>query len=164
MWIEITTDHRIRDEFFPGVEIRHSLEYAIIVDERVEHRRTLATLGEEEEGPTPHLARFHEITPGHAVIVAQFSTDQGPEYRLGELPGHTESLAEEMTWAPIPFARPMSGTFLTNTVRGGSNPSTTLRTRVARQGESRARLDLLAACLGTPNDTDLSGPAASAIR
>jgi len=126
MWIEITTDHRIRDEFFPGVEIRHSLEYAIIVDERVEHRRTLATLGEEEEGPTPHLARFHEITPGHAVIVAQFSTDQGPEYRLGELPGHTESLAEEMTWAPIPFARPMSGTFLTNTVRGGSNPSTTL--------------------------------------
>jgi len=126
MWVETSTDHRIRDQFFPGVEIRHSLEYAVIVDEQIQLQRTLATLGEDEEGPTPHVARFHEIAPGHVVVVAQFSTDQGAEYRVGELPDSEQIDSEQITWTPIRFARPMSGTFLTNTVRSGCIPSNTL--------------------------------------
>ena len=130
MWIDVSTDHRIRDQFFPGVEVRHSLEYAVIVDDEARLQQTLATLGEDEEGGTPQVARFHEIAPGHAVIVAQFSTDSGPTYSVTELPGSTSEKTFgpglDLTWVSIPFSRPMAGTFLTNTVRCGSMPSNTL--------------------------------------
>ncbi|MBT3343853.1 MAG: hypothetical protein HN712_24630 [Gemmatimonadetes bacterium] len=125
MWVEITTDARIRNLFFPGVEVRHSLEHACIVDDAIVGRRTLASWGEGESAPKPLLARFHEISPGRAVILAQFSeTDEDERsstlYRLAAL---SHELADPVEWIDVPFTRPMAGTFLTSTVRGGSKPS-----------------------------------------
>ncbi len=125
LWVEITTDARIRDLFFPGVEVRHSLQMACIVGGVVDYTRTLATWAEDEVGPKPQLARFHEVAPGQAVILAQFSVEDEEErrrtiYRLAALPPQSANLP---TWVDVPLNRPMAGTFLTSTVRGGSVPS-----------------------------------------
>ena len=128
MWVEISTDERIRNLFFPGVEIRHSLEHACIVDGEIVGRRTLASWSEGDATPKPQLARFHEISPGRAVVLAQFEeTDEEDRrstiYRLAAL--HDE-MCDPIEWIDVPFTRPMAGTFLTSTSRGGSKPSATI--------------------------------------
>lgn len=121
MWVEITTDERIRDLFFPDVEIRHQLEYACIVDGAVHHSQTLVGWAEGESTPKPQLARFHEIAPGRAIILAQMTdTDRRATYRVTDLPTETSTA---ITWTDVHFTRPMAGTFLTSTVRAGSAPS-----------------------------------------
>lgn len=124
LWTETNTDSRLRDRFFPGVEIREALEYAVVRDGAVAQRLTLAALREQEEGLIPQAARFHVAASGRLLVLAQFSRRPTPEgepqvvYRLAEV-----SDAGAGDWVDVPFERPMSGTFLTNTARGGSSPS-----------------------------------------
>ena len=119
LWIEVTTDARIRDQFFAGVEARNCLEYAAVRDGQATQRQTLADCG-EDDSPAPTLARFHVTGDGQPVILAQF----GSEHRIAAL---AEALSGDAgAWTGVPFQRPMAGTFLTNTVRGGSTPGDTI--------------------------------------
>lgn len=123
IWTETTVDARIRDRFFPGEPIVQSLEYITIRDGSVLTRTTLARCTEDDKADRPALARFHATGSGGLIVLAQFSSEApsapGPSYRLAQvLPDGKVS-----EWQDIPFQSPMAGTFLTNTVRGGSAPS-----------------------------------------
>lgn len=124
LWRSTNADERLRDRFFPGVEIRHSLEYAVVRDGAVAERQTLARLSEEEEGLVPQAARFHVTSRGTLLVLAQFSPRPAPSegsrvvYRLAKT-----TSGGPQDWVDVPFEQPMGGTFLTNTVRGGSAPS-----------------------------------------
>ncbi|HJP34211.1 MAG: hypothetical protein QF689_09085 [Candidatus Latescibacteria bacterium] len=135
LWIDVSTDARIRDQFFPGTELRNSLEYAVVRDGMITARHTLAALGEDQDGSLPTQARIH-ITPfGLPAVLGQFQHGNTTLWRLA-------LLEAEPTWVDIPFSRPMTGTFLTNTVRGGSAPSDTIDIvgSVAGSGLGYARL------------------------
>ena len=125
IWCEANVDERLRDRFFPNETIVHSLEYLTLRDGQIQTRRTLARAAEGEDAPRPQLARFHALPDGTLLAIALFgrnaSTSEHPStaYRIAPLSADTDDLA----WIDIPFARPMPGTFLTNTVRGGSAPS-----------------------------------------
>lgn len=116
LWIEVTTDARLQERFFPDTELRHSLEYAHIVDGQVRKRRTLASLADGDDGLMPALARFHQLDDERVLLLAQFSQQPAGSvvYRA--------CLLGSDRWVDVPFARPMAGTFLTNTVRAGCAP------------------------------------------
>jgi len=126
IWCETTVDERIRDRFFPGEPIVHSLEYMALRDGVTVARRTLARAGEDQDVPRPQLGRFHVLGDGTVVVVATF----GPNTRSSTLPPVAYRAAlldeEETDWVDVPLTHPLPGTFLTNTVRGGSAPSDTL--------------------------------------
>ena len=126
IWSETNTDARLRDRFFPDETITHSLEYLAIRDGTIGTRRTITRVEENEAGDRPQLARFHLTEKGTLVVLAAFvrsgasSSGRSPYiYRLAQLsPDGTMS-----DWVDVPFEHPIVGTFLTNTVRGGSRPS-----------------------------------------
>ena len=72
---------------------------------------------------------------GLPAVLGQFQHGNTTLWRLA-------LLEAEPTWVDIPFSRPMTGTFLTNTVRGGSAPSDTIDIvgSVAGSGLGYARL------------------------
>lgn len=126
IWSETTVDERIRDRFFPGEPVVNSLEYLTIKDGEVLSRSTLATATEDDTADRPELARFHVTPSGDVYILASFTPSgatgaQGARwvYRLARLTA--EGTVSE--WIDVPFKHPIAGTFLTNTVRGGSAPS-----------------------------------------
>ena len=121
LWVQTNIDARLRDRFFPGEQIRHSLEYAMLRQGRVESQHALIAVAEGEEGVVPNEARFHQTESGKLLVLAQVSRASGGiEYRLADL---SQSGGEGVTWVDVPFREPMAGIFLTNTVRGGSAPS-----------------------------------------
>ena len=118
LWTETNIDHRLRDRFFPGRQITHTLEHLTLKEGQIQTRRTLVRALEGEAGPVPHLARFHALEDNTLVIIGQFTgIGPGPVYRCA-LVGE-----DQPEWIDIPFSQPMPGTFLTNTIRGGSSPS-----------------------------------------
>ena len=118
LWTETNIDHRLRDRFFPGRQITHTLEHLTLKEGQIQARRTLVRAIEGEAGPIPHLARFHVLEDNTLVIIGQFTgIGPGPVYRCA-LAGE-----DQPEWIDIPFSQPMPGTFLTNTIRGGSSPS-----------------------------------------
>ena len=125
LWVQTNIDARLRDRFFPGEKIRHSMEYAVMRQGKVESQRALIAAAEGEEGATPNGARFHETESGKLLVLAQLSHQSsaagGIEYRLADL--SQEGEREGITWIEVPFREPMGGTFLTNSGRGGSAPS-----------------------------------------
>lgn len=126
LWIDVSTDARIRDRFFPGVEVRQSLEHAAVRGGRVVARRTLAALGQAEDGLQPELARFHVTADGRALVLAQFARRPAPASGTAILYRAAWLDDGDPRWVDVPFARPLGGTFLTNTVRGGSAPGDTI--------------------------------------
>ena len=121
LWAQTNIDTRLRDRFFPGQQIEHSLEYAVVRQGKVESQQALITASEGEEGAVPNGARFHETETGKLLVLAQVSAAGGVEYRLADLSDGGEG--EGTSWVEVPFREPMGGTFLTNSVRGGSAPS-----------------------------------------
>ena len=109
---------RLRDRFFPGEQIIRSLEYLTLKEGQIQAQRTLVRHVEDADGPVSHLARFHVLADGTLLILGQFTgVDSGTTYRIAEInDDHPE-------WIDIPFKHPMSGIFLTNTIRSGSSPS-----------------------------------------
>jgi hypothetical protein len=136
VWIERALDERLRTKFFPEAKQSHALNYAIVRQGKVVHRRTL--LLAEEGGPNeiPSTARF-QVTPDHRLFVFYYVSGSDPagkpvsENRLIELHG------DRAPGAPVrvPLQRPFT-TYFTATVRAGSAPS--------------AVLDLLGQCAGSP--------------
>ncbi|MDA0335849.1 MAG: hypothetical protein O2782_11835 [bacterium] len=116
LWIESSTDARLRDQFFPDTQIRQSLEYAIVRAGQCVERHCLATHSEGDDGLIPSQARLHVAASGVPLILAQFHDARGVRWRLAPL-------QVDPAWIDVAFRRPMSGTFLTNTVRGGSAPA-----------------------------------------
>ncbi|MCH2660385.1 hypothetical protein MK163_08080 [bacterium] len=118
LWTQTSVDHRLRDRFFPGEQIIRSLEYLTLKEGQIQAQRTLVRHVEDADGPVPHLARFHVLADGTLLILGQFTgVDSGTTYRIAEInDDHPE-------WIDIPFKHPMSGIFLTNTIRNGSSPS-----------------------------------------
>lgn len=118
LWTQTSVDHRLRDRFFPGEQIIRSLEYLTLKEGQIQAQRTLVRHVEDADGPVPHLARFHVLADGTLLILGQFTgVDSGTTYRIAEInDDHPE-------WIDIPFKHPMSGIFLTNTIRSGSSPS-----------------------------------------
>ncbi len=123
VWCETTVDERLRDRFFAGETIEHSLEYLSIRNGEIQARRTLARVTEAAPGDRPNLARFHLMEDGTPVLLASFvrevpSGAASHVYRLASM-SSDGSLSD---WVDVPFEHPIVGTFLTNTVRGGSRP------------------------------------------
>jgi len=118
LWIEVSTDARIRDQFFPDTQINQSLEYAIIREGQFVERHSLAVLNEGDSGLSPTQARIHVTASGAPLILAQFNDTAN-----GALHWRIAPLQVQPTWVEVPFDRPMGGTFLTNTVRAGSAPT-----------------------------------------
>ena len=133
IWCETSVDERLRDRFFPDEPIVHSLEYltfrkgwtAAPSDPVRPVRRTLARVTEDEEGLRPTLARFHVLEDGRLLALASFvrnrpdSASPAPVYRIALLPPRGDA----PDWVEVSLLHPPPGTFLTNTVRGGSAPS-----------------------------------------
>jgi len=58
------------------------------------------------------------LADGTLLVLGQFTgIDSGTTYRI------TEVNADDPEWIDIPFKNPMPGTFLINTMRSGSSPS-----------------------------------------
>lgn len=125
LWCETNVDGRLRDRFFSGQKVVQTLKYAQVDQGRKGPEHILAQLEEGQEGLLPDLARFHLLPDGRLLVLAAF-TDTGKQagrrYRLAQV-GHNTDAATTPNWTDIPFTRPLPGTFLTNTVRGGSAPS-----------------------------------------
>ena len=126
IWTETTVDTRIRDRFFPGEPVVNSLEYLEIKDGEILSRQALAASTEDDDDDRPELARFHVTPSGDLYLLASFTprgstSSQGASrrYRLARLAA--EGAVSQ--WMDVPFQHPIAGTFLTNTVRGGSAPS-----------------------------------------
>ena len=125
IWCETSVDARLRDRFFPGETIVNSLEYMTLRDGQIQTRHTLASVDEGEDGLRPQLARFHVMEDGTLVTLAAFGrnlpSSELPSlvYRIARIPSDVETL----DWVDVPFSQPIPGTFLTNTTRGGSAPS-----------------------------------------
>jgi len=126
VWSEANVDARLRDRFFPGETIAHSLEYVAIREGTVRTRRTIVKVSEDEDGDRPMGARFHVMEDGTLVMLGSFAhtsaEGSGIRYRLAEL--SSDGMLSE--WVDVPFEHPFSGTVLTNTVRGGSRPSSVI--------------------------------------
>lgn len=129
LWIEVSTDARIRDQFFPDTRLQQSLEYAIVREGKFIERHALAVWTEGETGQSPVQARIHVTSAGTPIILAQFS-----EQPSGPLHWRVAPLELEPEWTDVPFERPMGGTFLTNTIRGGSPPSDVIDIVCSRSG------------------------------
>ena len=124
LWVQTNTDARLRDRFFPDEKITSSLEYAVVRDGKVESQAALISLEEGQDGLSANAARFHVLPDGRLLVLAQGARQSQAigsaiEYSLGDLSQGVDAIE----WVDVPFERPTGGTFLTNTVRGGSAPS-----------------------------------------
>ena len=123
IWTETTVDARIRDRFFPGEPVVHTLEYLTVRNGSIVSRETLARSTEDDGADKPDLARFHLTAEGTLVILAVFS----PGTVAGsETPARSYRVAEVLEggqlsgWQDIRFESPFASTILTNTVRAGN--------------------------------------------
>ena len=94
---------------------------------KVQAYQTLAQIYEQEERRRPQFARFHILSDGTLVVLASFvpntpTSNQVTVCCLAEIPVGSATL----NWIDVPLLRPVSGTFLTSTIRGGSAPSNTI--------------------------------------
>jgi len=123
LWTERALDERLRARFFPEAKQRHALEYAIVRDGRVTHRRTLLEAGEGLGREVPGQHRF-QVTPDGRLFVFGYvsgvnAADEAfSEDRVFEL-RDCEPVGEPVR---VPLSEPF-GSFFTATVRGGSPPS-----------------------------------------
>ena len=118
----------MRDRFFPGQPMTVSIEYAVVDQGRVILRRTLLTGSAEESGATdqdsmrPDFGRFHPMPDGQLGVVTSGSWRGGAsrvESGLFLSLLSTEGSVEQTI--RLPAERPFTGTFFTNTPRGGSD-------------------------------------------
>jgi hypothetical protein len=126
LWRETSLDARLREKFFPGERLTHSLEHCIVRSGKVVARDTLVKAGEGESNEIPGVARFHATSAGRLFAFYYCGgTDASgkplSENRIMEiLPGGTHSPPVK-----VPLAHPFTS-FMTASERSGSPPSATL--------------------------------------
>src|SRR5262249_520587 len=157
IWSERALDERLRQRFFPDAKQSEQLNYAVVRDGKVVHRRTIMETQGGTSGLSGSVSRFH-VTPDHRLFVVYPIVDTGRGGRRMVENRIVEILPDGPTGIPvrIRLERPFIG-FVTNTARAGSSPSWTLemlgqRERVANT-ISYARVNL------TRRITNLSEPA-----
>lgn len=147
VWTEKVLDERLREKFFPTEKQAHYLSYARIRDGVVLERRTLLASTEDQPGLIGSAARL-QVTPDHRLFVVHMASGRTPEGVSVRENRIVEILANGETSSPVrlPLQRPF-GSYFTATVRGGSEPSTTLEMLGPRDGGgnsiSYARIQLL---------------------
>jgi hypothetical protein len=137
VWTEQAIDERLQATFFPEASQSHAIMYAIVQDNTVVARHTIAIAEAGGSTEIPSAPRFH-ITPDNRLFVIHFvrgvdaKGQRVSENRLLEiLPDGRISAAE-----PIRFQRPFTS-FFTATVRAGSPPSDRLELLGQREGLSQ---------------------------
>lgn len=126
VWSERALDERLRPRFFPEEKQSHAVNYAIIQEGHVVHRRCLMIAAEGDNVPIPSAPRFHIDTKGSLFVVLYVSGPNGTGGTLSE--NRVLALSERGTVAgsvTLPLAHPFTQ-FFTATVRAGSPPSDTL--------------------------------------
>ncbi len=116
LWSQTNADARLRERFFPEIEIEHALYYSQLLN-GVEQRRVVLAQAGEGADLIPQLARFHQTPSGKLLVLASFAGEGGHKLRLATLDD------EDMAWRDVPLERPFAATFLTATRRAGSAPS-----------------------------------------
>jgi hypothetical protein len=119
-------DARLRPHFFPAVTPMHTLEYAQVQAGVVVGRQTLARHVDGENGWRPEMARFHLPGDGRLLLVASFApaglgAAVPVAYRMAQI-----DAGAAPQWADLALSRPLTGLFVTNTVRAGSPPGPVL--------------------------------------
>lgn len=126
VWIASQVDARLRPHFFPAVTPMHTLEYAQVQAGVVVGRQTLARQVDGENGWRPEMARFHLPGDGRLLLVASFApaglgAAVPVAYRMAQI-----DAGAAPQWADLALSRPLTGLFVTNTVRAGSPPGPVL--------------------------------------
>jgi hypothetical protein len=135
VWSERAIDTRLREKFFPNAKQRHSVNYAVVRDEKVEFRRTLLLADEGGASEIPSAPRF-QVTPDNRLFVIFYvggTSSSGKavsENRVQEI----LPTGEVGPAVRIPFQQPFISYF-TATVRAGSPPSTTVELLGQRAGD-----------------------------
>ena len=115
----------IRDEFFPGQPITHTLVHAVIENGEVVERRELFG-SVDGKGMTPGCARLHLLPDGRVAVIAYASwNDEEGALRDDNFLIEIPSEGEPGPLQPIGLEHPLV-TFHSNTPRGGSEPSFTV--------------------------------------
>lgn len=122
LWTERAIDERLRERFFPEARQRYTLEYALVRQGKVEHRRTL--MAAEANGEIPGRARLHAQPDGRLWVLVYVS-GHNPEGRSLSENRVLELLGEGQVGPAVrvPLKEPFAE-FFTATVRGGSAPAT----------------------------------------
>lgn len=68
VWEDITLDHRLRDQFFPGHKQHRGISYALIRDGQISQRSNLLAAEEGLPGPVPHWPRWHATADGRMFM------------------------------------------------------------------------------------------------
>jgi hypothetical protein len=122
LYLKTDTTPIVRDQFFPEMKIRTTLEHVQVREGRIVSRNTLMA-GGEGMGETPRYARFHAAADGtvYAVLAVTGSTPDRGAFRENRL---LQVLPRKSGVAPVvlPMKEPFT-TFFTATERGGSRPS-----------------------------------------
>lgn len=113
----------MRDRFFPGLPIVHSLERCVLREGRVLARHTLLAGGEKGSPEVPGWARFHATPDGRLFMFYHVSGTDSTGAPLNEN-RLVEVFADGTcsTPATVPLKEPLTN-FMTATERGGSPPS-----------------------------------------
>merc|ERR1712096_206842 len=121
LWKESAIDLRLRESFFPEQKQSHRLIYATISNGKIEQKQVLIATVEGEYGWNPICARFHQLPAGELLVISSLT----PNVSVSGLPNciFQFSVVKEFEWFEVPIIEPITGIFLTNTVRGGSKPS-----------------------------------------
>jgi hypothetical protein len=112
----------IRDKYFPGQAMKAYLEYVVVKGGKVLSRKTLAETGQDSKGLEPSYGRFHISSNGALWVIAAGTHTEGAERTFGNYIGRILPGQSRPKFVRIDLKHPF-GTFFTNTVRGGSEPS-----------------------------------------
>ena len=112
----------IRDKYFPGQVMTAHLEYVVVKYGKVLSRKTLAETPQGSKGLEPSYGRFHISSNGALWVIAAGTYTDGTKRTFGNYIGRIIQGQSKPGFVRIDLKHPF-GTFFTNTVRGGSEPS-----------------------------------------
>jgi len=135
LWTERAIDPQLRAEFFPEARQSHALNYAILSDGAVVHRRSLLVAEEGGAAEIAGSARFHIQPPDRLFVFYYVYGTDAQDKSISE--NRLQELLPDGTSTPpvrVPLATPFAS-FFTATMRGGSPPSSLLELLGQRAGD-----------------------------
>jgi len=118
----------MRDRWFPGEAMTVSLEYVVLEKGQVILRKTLRQglaekdLSDSQDSMRLHYGRFHPLPDGKLGVVFSGSwRGQDGEAESGLFLSRLSDVGEIEATTRLAAERPLTGTFFTNTPRGGSD-------------------------------------------